>query len=104
MALHLLIALNFLTFMVIAGARLLYSLYALDLGASPTQIGAMIAVLYVFPLLSWPIGVLCDRFGGRWLLVAGLAAGGVGMLAPLFWRELWTLYVALATLGVTMGF
>lgn len=105
MAINLVIALNFLLFFGVNSARVVFSLYALELGASPSGVGGIIALLYLFPLLlSWPIGVLADRYGSRWLLVFGAASGGAGMLGPFFVHALPALYVAAALAGLTVAF
>ena len=105
MAVNLVIGLNFLLFIGVNAARVVISLYALELGASPSAIGGIIAMLYIFPLLlSWPIGVLSDRFGGRWLLVIGAAGGALGMLVAALYPGLPALYVAAAMTGLTIAF
>ena len=63
--------------------RVIITLYALKLGAQSFTVGAMAAMLSVLPtLLSWYAGKMADRFGSRWLLMMGTAAGTFGMLAP----------------------
>ena len=72
MAINLILALNVLVFVGVTAARIVFSLYALELGANAAGVGAILAMMYLFPLLlSWPIGVLADRFGSRWLLAGG---------------------------------
>ena len=104
MAIYLILALNLLVFIAISAARVMFSLYGLHLGANAAGVGAILATLYLFPLLlSWPIGVLSDRVGGRWLLLGGVTSGICGMLAPYFWPVLTALYVAALLLGLTMA-
>src|SRR5665647_3184571 len=94
MAIFLILALNVLVFIGINAARIIFSLYGLNLGASPAGVGGVMAMLYVFPLLlSWPIGVLSDRFQARWLLAGGTAVGACGMLVPYLFPVLASLYV-----------
>src|ERR1017187_3826393 len=75
--LYLTFALMLFGFGSISSARVAFSLYALDLGASASAVGILVAALYVFPLLiSWPVGRYSDRVGSRWLLLLGAACGG----------------------------
>jgi MFS family permease len=105
MAIFLILALNVLVFSAFTGGRIIFSLYGLALGASPAQIGGIMAMLYLFPLLlSWPIGVLSDRYPARWLLAAGTGVGACGMLAPWLFPSLASLCVATSLLGLTLAF
>ena len=105
MAINLLIALNFLVFVAVQAGRIVFSLYSLSLGASASQVGGILAMLFVFPLLlSWPVGVLSDRLGARRLLFLGTGSGVAGMFVPYFMPSLATLYVAAALLGLTIAF
>src|ERR1022692_3444109 len=84
--------------------RVVLSLYALDLGAQPSVVGLLVATLYVFPVaLSWPVGVLSDRVGSRWLLLGGTAFGGTGILIPYFVHDLAALYIAASMIGVAFS-
>jgi len=104
-AINLLIVLNLLVFVGVSGSRILFSLYGLNLGATASGVGSIMAMLYVFPLLlSWPIGALSDRMGPRRLLIGGTVSGVVGMLIPYFFPGLVSLYIAAALLGLTMAF
>ena len=103
MAINLILALNAFVFVGVNAARIVFSLYALELGANAAGVGAILAMVYVFPLLlAWPIGVLADRFGARWLLAAGAASGAAGMLVPYFFPTLISLHVAAILLGLTI--
>ena len=74
--LYLTFALMTCCFSSISSARVILSLNALELGATPSAVGLLVATFYTFPLLlSWPVGVLSDRLGSRWLLFAGAACG-----------------------------
>jgi len=100
-ALYLTYALMLFGFASISSARVAVSLYALELGASPSAVGLLIGTLYVFPLLiSWPVGRYADRLGSRWLLLLGAVSGGCAMLIPYFAHELPALYVTTTMLGL----
>src|SRR5262245_13987085 len=89
-------------FASISSARVAVSLYALELGASPSTVGMLVGTLYIFPLLiSWPVGRYADRLGSRWLLLLGALSGGCAMLIPWFVRELPALYVTTTMLGLS---
>lgn len=91
----------FVPFVALVGARVLFSLYALDIGASAFQVGMLNASTHLCSLLlSVTAGVLQDRFGARWLLAVAAAAGGVGIALPYFHHSLTALYVASALCGV----
>lgn len=99
--LYLTFALMTCCFSSVSSARVILSLNALDLGATPSAVGLLVATFYSFPLLlSWPVGVLSDRVGSRWLLFFGAACGACGMLIPYFFRSLAALYVS----GFAIGF
>ena len=81
--------------------RVLITLYALRLGAQPFTVGALAAILSVLPtLLSWHIGKLSDRFGSRWLLMVGTAAGALGMLVSYVIPGLPSLFVTSVLYGL----
>src|SRR5258706_9779630 len=95
MALYLAYALILFCYSSINAGRLLLTLYALHLGASPVGVGLLFATFFIFPVvLSWPLGVLSDRFGTRWLLLFGTLCGAGAMLVPYFVHNLPVLYLA----------
>jgi MFS family permease len=105
MPLHLTFVVMLFCFSSISTARVVLSLYALDLGASPSAVGLLVATFYAFPLIiSWPVGRLSDRGGSRWLLLFGTACGTTGMLVPFFIRNLTALYVAGTMIGLAFSF
>ncbi len=104
MAILLILALNVLIFVSVNASRVAFSLYGLHLGANSAGVGGILSMMYIFPLLlSWPIGVLADRFGSRWLLAIGAASGGIGMLIPYFVPAMTSLYAASMLVGVSIA-
>ena len=76
-------------------ARMLLTLYAIELGARPVVIGILAAAFGVIPILfSWLSGRLSDRFGSRWLMLFGITGSAFGMLLPYFTPSLTVLIIA----------
>ena len=77
------------------GARVVVSLYALDLGASPLAVGMLAASFSLMPvLLAWPVGRWADRAGARWPMVVGALGATLSMLLPFFFHTLPVLFIA----------
>lgn len=104
-AIHLVYAQNLLIFVVLNAGRIMLSLYALHIGASASDVGVVVALLYVAPfLISWPAGVLADRFGARWLFAIGSSLGALCMLAPAFWATLPAFWIGALGIGAAISF
>jgi MFS family permease len=89
----------------VQASRVVLALYALQLGAKPLTVGLLAATYSMFPvLLAVQVGKLGDRFGSRWLLAGGAAAGGIGMLAPYFSGGLTTIFIGGAMSGLSSVF
>jgi MFS family permease len=83
-----------------SAGRVIITLYALQLGAQPFTIGALVAMSEVLPtLLSWHVGRFSDRFGSRWLLMIAALAGALGMLVSYIIPGLPALFVASVMYG-----
>ena len=77
------------------GARVVVSLYALDLGASPLTVGMLAASFSLMPvLLAWPVGRWADRAGARWPMLAGALGATLSMLLPFAFHTLPVLFIA----------
>jgi MFS family permease len=104
MPLYLTFSFAFLGFTCISAARVILSLFALDLGAQPFAVGVLVAMFYAFPLLfSWPIGALSDRVKPRWPLMFGAVCGAIGMAIPYFSHTMVALFVAAALSGLALA-
>jgi MFS family permease len=102
---HLTLALTFFNFVGANAARVLLTLYALELGASASAVGVLGGLLFLFPLLlSWPIGVLADRIGGRGLLLFASSCGAASLVIPFFFATLHAFYIAAALNGLALAF
>src|SRR5262245_66045570 len=85
--------------------RMVFSLYALALGAQPFEVGVLYAVLNLFSLLlSWPIGRLSDRIGSRPPLAIALGCGGAGRLIAYLSHNLPGLLAGSAVGALAFGF
>lgn len=82
------------------GARILNTLYALELDAGPLDTGLLLATYGVFPLvLAVFAGKIGDRYGVRVLITAGLIITAIGVLLPFLWPVLPALFAAAAVTG-----
>jgi len=105
MPIHFVFALNVFNTASNFGNRVLLALFALQLGASPAQIGVLGAMFAVFPsLLAVAAGRMADRYGSRYLLMLGTAGTGVGMLLPYFFPSLTTIMIAALMCGFSQVF
>jgi MFS family permease len=99
------LATSLLNAIAIRASRVLLALYALHLGAQPLTVGFIAATFSAFPtILSWHTGKLTDRYGARWLLVAGALGGAIGMVVPYFYTGLPALFFAAALNGISFTF
>jgi MFS family permease len=82
------------------GTRVLNTLYALELGATPLHIGLLLATYGVFPLLlAVSAGRIADRYGSRIPLIAGMIVSTIGAILPWFAPSMLLLFVAAAVTG-----
>jgi MFS family permease len=105
MSIYFAFALVLFTFLPVNGARVLLSLYALDLGAAPLAVGFLTATFSVFPMLLAVLsGKITDRVGARWPVLGGTVIVLCGMLIPYFLRGVPLLFVAAALNGFAFAF
>ncbi len=89
----------------VQAGRVLLTLYALKLGAQPFAVGLLAATFSLLPMLfSWWVGRFSDRFGSRWLLMAGTVGGAFGMLLPYGVSGLPAIYIAGVMNGLLFAF
>lgn len=87
------------------GSRMVASLFAIELGANPLLIGALISVYSVLPLLlAVHSGRIADRYGARYPMLIGSAVFALGLLLPFLWPVLPMLYVSAALVGAGFVF
>ncbi len=82
------------------GARVVSTLFALELGAGPFDIGLLLATYALFPLLfAVYVGKLSDRYGARIPLLAGMCGMTIGVFLPFLLPSMSVLYLAAAITG-----
>ncbi len=105
MSVYFIYALSLFNSVTIAAAQIVFSLYALKLGANTLAVGMVAATFSLLPmLLAVPAGRLVDRFGGRWPMMFGAAGGALGTLVPYFVPGISALYIAGTMCGLAMIF
>ena len=101
MSIYFTFILSFFILISMQTGRVIITLYALKLGAQPFTVGVLAAMFSVLPtLLSWHVGRFADRFGSRWLLMLGTAAGALGMLVSYVIPGLPALFVTSVMYGL----
>ena len=99
------VVLNSLGHVAFVGSRMTSALFALELGASPFEVGMVMALFAALPmLLSLLAGRLIDRSGPRRPLLAAFAALACGGALPFLFPRLETLYFSSTILGVGFMF
>jgi len=84
-----------------AGSRPLITLYSSELGASNTQIGIIIALYSVLPLLlSISIGKLVDKFGKWKPLIFSIILGSISLMIPFLINGLLGVYISQTIAGL----
>jgi MFS family permease len=95
------VALVLLNSSAFKGVRILNTLYALELGASPFAIGVLLAMYALFPMvLAVYAGKVADRYGVRLPLTAGMVGMGIGIFLPYLEPSLPVLFAAAAVVGL----
>jgi len=83
------------------GVRVLNTLYALELGATPLHIGLLLATYGVFPLLLAVLaGRIADRYGSRVPIIVGMVVCTLGVMLPWFAPSLPLLFIGAAVTGL----
>lgn len=105
MSIAFLLLLTAVLFVSLKGARVLMTLFALELGAGPFATGLLFALYGLFPFLfAVYAGRIADRLGNHVLIYAGLAGYAVALALPGFFPTLPVLFVASPLVGLTSMF
>ena len=102
MPLALSLLLSSLVVISLKGQRILSTLFGVELGASPLEMGILFAMNGLFPfLLAVSAGRIADRLDNRVLMYAGIAGYSACLMLPVFFPTLGVLYVAVAFSGLS---
>ncbi len=105
MAIYLTLVLIVLNHVAFGGSRVVVSLFALESGATQMQVGILMALYALCPMLfAIAIGRLADRVGPRLPMLLGSAGLGIGLLLVVASPTLAMLYVAALLLGSSFHF
>jgi MFS family permease len=92
-------------FVSMKGSRILFTLYAVDLGAGPLETGLLFGLHGLLPfVVAIYAGRIADRFDNRLLMVWGLGGYAASLTLPFFFPSLATLYLAVPLGGITTLF
>lgn len=87
------------------GSRVVASLLAIKLGANPLEVGVLISVYAIFPLLlGLYSGRISDRLGPRKPMIAGAIGIAAGLVLPFLNPTLPALYVSCTLIGTGFVF
>ncbi len=105
MAIYLTLILIVLNHVAFGGSRVVISLFALESGATQMQVGILMALYALCPMLfAIAIGRLADRVGARLPMLLGSAGLGIGLLLAVAWPTMGMLYVVALLLGASFHF
>jgi MFS family permease len=100
MSIYLIVLVTVLTHTSFKGSKVLVSLYAIDLGASPLTIGVLFSMYSLFPVvLSVYAGKLSDRYGYRAPMLFGACGLAIGLALPFALPSLPTLFASAILAG-----
>ncbi len=100
MGFYVIVALTVLNHIAYKGSKMLISLYAIDLGATPLTIGVLYSLYSLFSLfVALYAGRVSDRLGPRMPMLLGSLALGCGLLLPYLWQGLAALFVSASLIG-----
>jgi predicted MFS family arabinose efflux permease len=105
MAIYLIALICLLSHAGFGGSRVVVTLYALDLGANQFNVGVLMALYALCPMLfAVYIGKLADRVGPRLPMLGGVVGVVFALLLPPLFPGLITLYVSALVLGTAFHF
>jgi MFS family permease len=100
MTFYFVVALTVLNHIAYKGSKMLVSLYAIDFGGTPFEVGILFSLYSLFSLfIAVHVGRLSDRVGPRRLMLIGCCGLGGGLLLPFIWPRMGMLYVSATLIG-----
>ena len=101
MAFHLVLLVTLLNHISFKGSKVLISLFAIDLGATPATIGVLFATYSIFPVfLSVYAGKISDRLGFRLPMIFGSVGLLCGLLLPYAFPTIAALFASATLIGM----
>ena len=101
MTVYIVILLTVLTHTAFKGSKVAISLYAIQFGATPFEIGILFSMYSVFPvLLSVYAGKISDRMVFRAPMMLGAFGLTIGLLLPYLFPRLVSLYASAVLIGM----
>jgi MFS family permease len=101
MAFYLIVLVTIVSHVAFKGSKLLITLFAIELGANPLEIGIAFAMYSVFPVfLSVYAGKVSDRLGFRAPMLFGSIGLAAGLALPYFVPQLPALYISATLIGM----
>jgi MFS family permease len=105
MAIYLTLVLIVLNHIAFGGSRVVVSLFALESGATQMEVGMLMALYALCPMLfAIAIGRLADRVGPRLPMLLGSAGLGIALSLLAVWPAMAALYIAAFLLGSSFHF
>ena len=102
MAIYLTLVVIVLNHIAFGGSRVVVSLFALESGATQMQVGFLMALYALCPMLfAIAIGKLADRVGPRLPMLLGSTGLGIALLLNVLWPTMTTLTKATKAAAMT---
>jgi MFS family permease len=101
MAFYLIVLVTIINHVAFKGSKLLITLFAIELGANPLEIGVVFAMYSFFPVfLSVYAGKVSDRLGFRAPMLFGSVGLVAGLTLPFAMPQLASLYISATLIGM----
>ncbi|MDP1535772.1 MAG: MFS transporter [Burkholderiales bacterium] len=105
MAIYLTLVLIVLNHIAFGGSRVVVSLFALESGATQMEVGILMALYALCPMLfAISIGRLADRVGPRPPMLLGSVGLGIALSLTAIWPTMTALYIASFLMGSSFHF
>jgi len=105
MAIYLTLVVIVLNHIAFGGSRVVVALFALESGATQMQVGFLMALYALCPMLfAIAIGRLADRVGPRLPMLLGSTGLGIALLMNVLWPTLTMLFITSFLLGSSFHF
>lgn len=101
-SIHAVFAIALLNLASLRASKVGIALFGLELGANPIEIGILVALYALFPmLLALHLGRFADRFGVRLPILCGSLGMAIGFAVPWLWPALPGLYASAVVIGAS---